>query len=81
MDFFCTFAYMNIQEYNKLLKDNIKELFITEAHIALFYFGALFYQIKGVAIASIISSFFQVASYIVVYLIVSRKYINRTRKL
>ena len=26
MDFFCTFAYMNIQEYNKLLKDNIKDI-------------------------------------------------------
>jgi len=54
---------------------------ILVVNIALFYFGALFYQIKGVAIASVISSFFQVASYILVYLIVSRKYINRTRKL
>jgi len=50
-------------------------------NIALFYFGALFYQLKGVAIASVISSFFQVAIYIAVYLIVSRKYINRVRNL
>ncbi len=44
-------------------------------NMILVYFGAVFYQIHGVAVASVIGSFFQVALFIIVYLFVNRKYI------
>lgn len=48
---------------------------ILVVNMALIYFGATFYQLKGVAIASVIGSFFQVGLFILVYLFVNRKFI------
>ena len=48
-------------------------------NMALVYFGALYYQIKGVAVASVIGSFFQVVLFISVYLVVNKKFIGQNR--
>lgn len=48
-------------------------------NMALVYFGAVYYQIKGVAVASVIGSFFQVVLFILVYLVVNKKFIRQNR--
>jgi O-antigen/teichoic acid export membrane protein len=51
----------------------IVTLIIMLVNMALVYVGALLYKLNGVAIASVIGSFFQVALFIVVYLFVNKK--------
>lgn len=49
---------------------------ILVVNVILMYYGAIFYKLKGVAIASVIGGFFQVLLFVTVYLFVNLKYIT-----